>query len=106
MSTASAGAVVGATVTPRNGGSVQAATADFEARLGYRLGGHRLYSPDFSIPTELLDDDAAHHRISYLSVKPPGGSTDWRSFADTGRPQMDALAQQLGSLTADGSHRS
>ncbi len=102
---ASGSVIVGAAVDARDGASTQVATADLEARLGYHLGGHRLYSTDFTLPTELLDDDATHGRISYLSIKPPGGSTDWRAFADTGSSQMDALAKQLGSLTADGSHR-
>jgi hypothetical protein len=103
--TPASSAIVGAGVTSRNGASVQDATADFEARLGYRLGGHRLYSTDFTLPADVLDDDAVHGRISYLSIKPPGGSTDWRSFASTGRKQMDDLASQLGDITADGSHR-
>jgi len=103
--TPASSAIIGAGVTSRSGASVQDATADFEARLGYRLGGHRLYSTDFTLPTDALDDDAVHGRISYLSIKPPAGSTDWRSFASTGRKQMDALASQLGDITADGSHR-
>lgn len=87
----------------RGGGSLPAVTSTMEGQIGYTLGGHRIYQPDFLINTSSdaqLRDDAAHKRTSYISVHSPTDPINctWSCFAfQTGL--MNQLAQQLATYS-------
>ncbi len=98
------GAVTGMFVSnARGGGPFAAVTATMEGRLGYTMGGHRIYQGDFlvnSTSDTQLRDDAAHGRTSYFSVHSPTDAITctWGCFAyQTGL--MNQLAQQLGAYS-------
>lgn len=83
---------------PMPGSAVAAAQGDtiaaMEKRLGVAVPFLRNYFQwlDAAKIKKQLQDDAAAGRISYISIKPPGGSYPGWPLVNVGNPQMAALA--------------